>query len=80
MNFLNRLKFYLIGFGLGVFFIYFLFNDREWDWLPENKVKKCSSKDAKTDNKSEVKSCCSAKKSSCSKDKVKESTSKKCSK
>lgn len=40
MNFLNRLKFYLIGFGLGVFLIYFLFNDREWDWLPENKVKK----------------------------------------
>ncbi len=40
MNFLNRLKFYLIGFGLGLFLIYSLFKDREWDWLPENKVKK----------------------------------------
>ena len=40
MNFLNRLKFYLIGFGLGLFLIYTLFKDREWDWLPENKVKK----------------------------------------
>ena len=40
MNFLNRLKFYLIGFGLGLFFIYFLFKERKWDWLPENKVKK----------------------------------------
>ncbi len=40
MSFLNRLKFYLIGFGLGLFLIYSLFKDREWDWLPENKVKK----------------------------------------
>ncbi len=39
MNFLNRLKFYLIGFSLGLFLIYTLFKDREWDWLPENKVK-----------------------------------------
>ena len=40
MNFLNRLKFYLIGLGLGLLLIYSLFKDREWDWLPENKVKK----------------------------------------
>ena len=40
MNFLNRLKFYLVGFILGLFFVYSLFNDREWDWLPENKIKK----------------------------------------
>ena len=40
MNFLNRLKFYLIGFSLGLFLIYTLFKDRDWDWLPENKVKK----------------------------------------
>ena len=39
MNFLNRLKFYLVGFSLGLFLIYTLFKDREWDWLPENKVK-----------------------------------------
>lgn len=46
----------------------------------DDKVKKYSNKDAKSDNKAEVKSCCSGKKSSCSKDKVKEPTSKKCSK
>ena len=40
MNFLSRLKFYLIGFSLGLFLIYTLFKDRDWDWLPENKVKK----------------------------------------
>ena len=40
MNFLNRLKFYLIGFILGLFLIYSLFKEREWDWLPENKIKK----------------------------------------
>ena len=40
MNFLNRLKFYLVGFILGLFLVYSLFNDREWDWLPENKIKK----------------------------------------
>ena len=40
MNFLNRLKFYLIGLVLGLLLIYSLFKDREWDWLPENKVKK----------------------------------------
>ena len=40
MNFPSRLKFYLIGFILGLFLVYSLFNDREWDWLPENKIKK----------------------------------------
>ena len=40
MNFLNRLKFYLVGFILGLFLVYSLFKDREWDWLPENKIKK----------------------------------------
>ena len=40
MNFSNRLKFYLLGFILGLFLVYSLFNDREWDWLPENKIKK----------------------------------------
>ena len=40
MNFLNRLKFYLVGFILGLFLVYSLFKDREWDWLPKNKIKK----------------------------------------
>ena len=40
MNFLNRLKFYLIGFILGLFLVYGIFKERNWDWLPENKVKK----------------------------------------
>lgn len=39
MNFINRLKFYLVGFILGLFLVYSLFNDREWNWLPENKIK-----------------------------------------
>ena len=40
MNFLNRLKFYLLGFILGLFLVYGIFKDRNWDWLPENKVRK----------------------------------------
>jgi hypothetical protein len=39
MNFLNRLKFYIIGFILGLFLVYSIFNKREWDWLPKNKIK-----------------------------------------
>ncbi|MDB9990834.1 hypothetical protein OAD79_05295, partial [Flavobacteriales bacterium] len=39
MNFLNRLKFYIIGFILGLFLVYSIFNEREWDWLPKNKIK-----------------------------------------
>ena len=40
MNFLKRLKFYLIGFILGLILVYGIFKDRSWDWLPENKIKK----------------------------------------
>ena len=40
MNFLNRLKFYLLGFILGLFLVYGIFKERNWDLLPENKVKK----------------------------------------
>ena len=40
MNFLKRLKFYLLGFILGLFLVYGIFKERNWDWLPENKVKK----------------------------------------
>ena len=47
MNFLKRLKFYIIGFILGLFLIYSLFKEREWDWLPENKIKKFHSKSVK---------------------------------
>ncbi|MDA9809487.1 hypothetical protein N9C59_04130 [Flavobacteriales bacterium] len=39
MKFSNRLKFYLIGFSLGLFLVYSIFKDRSWNWLPENKVK-----------------------------------------
>ena len=38
MKFTKRLKYYLIGFGLGLFLVFFLFKDRSWDWLPENRV------------------------------------------
>lgn len=39
MKFSNRLKFYLIGFSLGLFLVYGIFKDKSWNWLPENKVK-----------------------------------------
>jgi hypothetical protein len=39
MKFSNRLKFYLIGFSLGLFLVYSIFKDRSWKWLPENKIK-----------------------------------------
>ena len=38
MKFTKRLKYYLIGFGLGLFLVFFLFKDRSWSWLPENRV------------------------------------------
>ena len=40
MNFLNRLKFFLIGISLGLFLVFSIFKEREWSWLPENKIKK----------------------------------------
>ena len=38
MKFTQRLKYYLIGFGLGLFLVFLLFKDRTWSWLPENRV------------------------------------------
>ena len=40
MKFLKRLKYFVVGFSIGIIFVYFLFNSREfkWDWLPGNRV------------------------------------------
>jgi hypothetical protein len=40
MKFTKRLKFFSIGFSIGILFVYFLFKDREfkWSWLPGNRV------------------------------------------
>lgn len=38
-NFLRRLKFYGIGFGIGCIFVFFFFQNRGCSWLPGNRVK-----------------------------------------
>ncbi|MEZ4924190.1 MAG: hypothetical protein R2780_13545 [Crocinitomicaceae bacterium] len=38
-KFSSRLKYYLIGFGIGLIFMFFLFGPRACSWLPENRVK-----------------------------------------
>lgn len=40
MKFTKRLKFFSIGFSIGLLFVYFLFKDRDfkWSWLPGNRV------------------------------------------
>ena len=40
MKFFKRLKYFAVGFSLGILFVYFLFKDRDfkWDWLPGNRV------------------------------------------
>ncbi len=38
-NFFRRLKIYLIGFGIGLVFVFFFFRNRGCTWLPENRVK-----------------------------------------
>ncbi len=38
-SFLKRLKFYGIGFGLGLIFVIFFFQNRGCSWLPGNRVK-----------------------------------------
>ena len=41
MNFLNRLKFYLIGVGLGILVVLAIFKDRSLtSWTPKNQVLK----------------------------------------
>ena len=40
MKFTKRLKYFSVGFSIGILFVIFLFKDREfkWSWLPGNRV------------------------------------------
>ena len=38
MNFRKRLTYYLIGFGIGIIMVYFLFKGRGMEWTPNNRV------------------------------------------
>ncbi|MBM3184701.1 MAG: hypothetical protein FJZ67_00235 [Bacteroidetes bacterium] len=38
-NFLRRLKYYGIGFGIGLIFVIFFFKNKGCAWTPENRVK-----------------------------------------
>lgn len=38
-NFFKRLKYYGIGFGIGLLFVIFLFREKGCSWTPENRVK-----------------------------------------
>ncbi len=38
-TFLDRLKIYAIGFGIGMIFVFFFFQNRGCSWLPDNRVK-----------------------------------------
>lgn len=38
-SFVRRLKYYGIGFGIGLFFVFFFFQNRGCSWLPANRVK-----------------------------------------
>jgi len=38
-TFFERLKIYAIGFGLGMVFVFFFFQNRGCSWLPDNRVK-----------------------------------------
>lgn len=38
-KFINRLKFYGIGFGIGLVFVFMFFQNRGCSWLPSNRVK-----------------------------------------
>lgn len=38
-TFIRRLKYYGIGFGLGLVFVIFFFRNRGCSWLPDNRVK-----------------------------------------
>lgn len=38
-TFLKRLKYYGIGFGMGLVIVFFFFQNRGCSWLPENRVK-----------------------------------------
>ena len=38
-NFFRRLKYYGIGFGIGLLFVIFFFKNKGCAWTPENRVK-----------------------------------------
>jgi hypothetical protein len=38
-NFFRRLKYYGLGFGMGLIFVFFFFQNRGCAWFPENRVK-----------------------------------------
>lgn len=38
-KFIQRLKYYGIGFGIGMIFVFFFFRNRGCSWFPENRVK-----------------------------------------
>ena len=40
MKFIHRLKYFLVGFGIGLILVFFFFKDRGWDWLPGNRITK----------------------------------------
>ena len=57
MNFLNRLKFYLIGVGLGILMVLAIFKDRKLtSWTPKNQVLKEISEKEKVINDNVL--CC----------------------
>ncbi|HRP53737.1 MAG TPA: hypothetical protein PLI97_09545, partial [Fluviicola sp.] len=35
----RRLRYYGVGFGIGLIFVFFFFQNRGCSWLPENRVK-----------------------------------------
>jgi hypothetical protein len=38
-NFFRRLKYYAVGFGIGLLFVFVFFKNRGCSWLPSNRVK-----------------------------------------
>jgi len=38
-TFLRRLKYYGIGFGIGLLFVFFIFKQKGCSWTPGNRVK-----------------------------------------
>jgi hypothetical protein len=38
-SFKRRLSYYALGFGIGLLFVFFFFNNRGCSWLPENRIK-----------------------------------------
>ena len=38
-SWIKRIKFYGIGFGIGLLFVFFFFENRGCSWMPSNRVK-----------------------------------------